>query len=399
MVKSLENKVSIVKCQSYSKNELTAAIKKCVDLIGGFEKFIAGGKKILLKPNLLSPSSPDFAVTTHPVFIESIIDIILKLTGDPSNIVIADSPGAVLPHTQETLLKTYEVCGLNYLQHKSGINLNMDTGFETVAYRDGKVLKTLEIIKPVLDADLIINLPKFKTHSLTMVTGAVKNMYGIIHGRTKTLLHTKFMEIEKFNDMLIDIYSYKRPAINVIDGIMGMEGEGPGSSGTPRKTGFVIAGTNGIAIDNIMGKIMGIKDGNLPLINCAEKRGIDGWNTADIEVLGENINNIIIHDFKLPKNTRIDRITKNRFINTYILPFVRNNIGLSPYQNKNKCNLCKQCIEACPELAITELNNVLKFNYKKCIRCYCCSEMCPQGAIDLKYSFIGNLIFSKILKT
>ncbi|MCL5073982.1 MAG: DUF362 domain-containing protein, partial [Actinobacteria bacterium] len=249
---------------------------------------------------------------------------------------------------------------------------------------------------PVLEADLIINLPKFKTHSLTRTTGAIKNMYGIIYGRTKTLLHTKFIELEKFNDMLLDIYTFKKPVLNIMDGILGMEGEGPGPSGNPRKIGLVIASTNGIAMDNVVGRIMGIKDGNSPLINAAEKRGLEGWNLNDTEILGEDLNDVIISDFRLPKNSNIDRITKNRFINTYIFPFIRNSLALSPYQNKKKCNFCKECIELCPEKAIAILNaDKLKFDYKKCIRCYCCSEMCQQGAIDLRYSFIGNLIFER----
>jgi len=389
------NKVAVARCDSYSRKELIQKIENCVELIGGFKKYICPGKKILLKPNLLSASRPELAVTTNPVFIESIIDIIKKNAGTDFEITIADSPGAATPHTIKNLKNVYEACGLKHLSKIKNVKLSMETEFSVISFKEGKVLKHLEIIKPVVDADIIINLPKFKTHSLTRISGAVKNMYGIVHGRTKTLLHTKFLEIDKFSDMLLDIYMYKPPILNIVDGIIGLEGEGPGASGKPRNVGLVLAGTNGVALDCLISEIMGFRSGDVPLIRCAALRSFEGADKDKIEILGANIKDLLIKDFKLPKNTPVDRITKNRFVKTYMLPFVRNNLYSSPYQNSEKCTLCQICIDICPEKAIILKNQDLVFDYKKCIRCYCCSEMCPYGAIDLKYSFIGNLIFGR----
>lgn len=387
--------VAIQKCGTYDKEELSQKIEKCVSLAGGFEKYISVAKKILLKPNLLSPSAPASAVTTHPVFVESVIDIIKKIAGSSIEITIADSPGVATPHTKRDLSKLYEITGFKYFLNIPGVTLNFDTGYSTVSFKDGKVLKQLDIIKPVLEADLIINLPKFKTHSLTRFTGSVKNMYGIIHGRTKTLLHTKFMDIHKFNDMLLDIYLFKKPVLNIMDGILGMEGEGPGMSGKARETGLILASTNGIALDNVVSIIMGFKENQIPLISCARERNLPGFEFKNIEISGERIEEVIIKNFILPKHTNIDRITKNRFINTYIFPFIRNTLSLSPYQNKIKCDLCGTCRDICPENAIIIESKKLKLDYKKCVRCYCCSEMCPNAAMDLEYSFLGNLIFGR----
>src|SRR4030042_2845003 len=196
-----KDKVAVLKCSNYDKEELAQRIKKCVSLIGGFEKYIAGAKKILLKPNFLEASAPSTAVTTHPAFVESIVDIIKKMAGSNVGITIADSPGVATPHTKKDLSKLYEITTFKYFHDMPGVTLNLDTGYRIVSFKEGKVLKQLEDIKPVLEADLIINLPKFKTHRLTRMTGAVKHMYGIIHGRTKPLLHTKFMDVHKFNDM------------------------------------------------------------------------------------------------------------------------------------------------------------------------------------------------------
>ncbi|MCL5071825.1 MAG: DUF362 domain-containing protein [Actinobacteria bacterium] len=391
----IKDKVAIQKCGNYNKEELSQKIEKCVSLIGGFEKYISGAKKILLKPNLLSPSAPATAVTTHPVFVESIIDVIKRIAGSNIEITIADSPGVATPHTKKDLSKLYGITGFKRFLGMPGITLNLDTGYNTVPFKNGKVLKQLDVIKPVLEADLIINLPKFKTHSLTRMTGAVKNMYGIIHGKTKTLLHTKFMDIHKFNDMLLDIYLFKKPVLNIMDGILGMESEGPGTSGKARQIGLILAGTNGVALDNVVSIIMGFKEKQIPLISCARERNLPGFELKNIEILGEKIEEVIIKNFILPKNSNIVRITKNRFINTYIFPFIRNTLSLSPYQNKIKCDLCGTCRDICPETAIIIEGKKLKLDYKKCVRCFCCSEMCPNAAMDLKYSFLGNLIFGR----
>jgi len=388
-----DSQVAIRKCSDYTKADVIDAIEKCVAEIGGFKNFIGNASNILLKPNLLSATSPELAVTTHPVFIESLIEIIKKTAYRPVKIIIADSPGVAIKHTKKDLKKLYEACGLSYLEEIDGVTLNLDTRFSYVSFKEGKIIKRLEIIKPILDADVIINIPKFKTHSLTRMTGAVKNMFGIIHGRTKTLLHTKFMDVEKFNEMLLDVYLSTPPILNIMDGILGLEGEGPGASGTPRKTGLVLAGANGIAMDNVAAYLMGFESKNIPLIKCAAAREIAGADLSKIEILGGSPEEFVIKGYKLPKNTTIDRISKNRFLNTYVFPFIRNTLSVSPYQNKFKCTNCNTCIEICPEKALITKDKKLVFDYKKCIRCYCCSELCPDGAIDLKYSGLGNLIF------
>lgn len=392
---SASETVSITRCNSYDIEELTEGIKKCVGMLGGFKKFIGTSKKIILKPNLLSASNPDLAVTTHPAFIEAIINIIKKVCVPGTKIIIADSPGVSTPHTKKDLKRLYKECGLSHLGEMENVELNLDTGFSEISFKEGKVLKHLEIIKPVLEADLIINMPKFKTHNLTKITGAVKNMFGSIYGRTKTLLHTKFMDIAKFSDMNLDVYLYCKPALNVMDGVISLEGEGPGASGKPRNTGLILAAINGIALDNVVAELMGFKRGIIPLLQCAAQRGIKGAELEEINILGGELADFACENFILPKKSPVDAISKNRFLNTYIFPFIRNNLSLSPYENIKECTMCKTCIEVCPEKAISEGQGVLVFDYKKCIRCFCCSEMCPYGAIDLKYSALGNLIFGR----
>jgi len=403
--------VSLRKCQKYDSDKIAEFVQDCINDLGGFKSYINNAKNILLKPNLLSATPPEKAVTTHPGFIEGVIKALKENCPSDTKIIIADSPGVSTPHTKKNLKNLYEKCEIAYLGKIENVILSYDEDFEFVSFKEGSVLKQLQVIKPVLQSDVIINLPKFKTHSLTKITGAVKNMYGIIYGRTKTILHTKFMDIEKFCNATLDIYLYTKPVLNVMDAIIGMEGEGPGSSGKPKNVGLIIASNNAVALDNIMSLIMGGKRSwslNVPVLTCAKNRKIFGSNLQDIKIIDETGNFLsfndtgfekyVIKDFILPKDSIVNTISKNKFLNNYIFPFIRNNLSLSPYQNLEKCNMCQICVGVCPQDAI-EVNknnkNLLSFNYKKCIRCYCCSEMCPQGAIDLRYSLIGNLIFKR----
>lgn len=389
-------KVSIVKCDSYSKNILASSIEKCIGLLGGFEKFVKRGKKIVIKPNLLLASSPDDAVTTHPVFIECIVEKVKKAAENVDSIIIADSPGAGIPYNVSNLKKVYSKTGLLDVSKKTGCKLNYDIDYESLFFKEGLLIKKIDIIKPILDADIIINIPKFKTHNLTVITGAVKNMFGIVPGFLKPGYHMRFNEVEKFSGMLIDIVNFIKPTLNIMDGVYGIEGDGPGMSGSPRKIGFILASDDPVSLDAVMAMSVGIKEEFCPMIAAARKRNIKNAELSNINIVGEKIEDIIISDFKLPKSVGRDRLVKNNFFNTYILPFIKNSLNPYPALSPGKCNLCRICIEVCPENSIYEKNDIINFNYNKCIRCFCCSEICNQGAIEPKYSFLGDLIFSKL---
>lgn len=392
-----KSKVSISRCNAYEKDKINAAIDRCLkDLDIGKDFF--KDKKILLKPNLLSSTPPQKAVTTHPVFLEAVIDRLLSYGVRKENMLIADSPGIAVAYDRKGLEETYKTTGLLDISQKTGIRLNYDTGMEMISLKEGQVVKRLEIIKPAVENDMIINLPKFKTHNLTTITGAVKNLYGTVHGRQKTLYHTKFLELAKFYQLLFDIITFLKPAVNIMDGIIGLEGEGPGTSGTPRKVGLVLASKDPVAMDILVSMIMGIDLEGFPLQKTAKSRGFHSAEIGKIDILGASIDELIIKDFKKPKTRNLDRITENRFFSTYFLPFMRNSLNPRPVPDPKKCNLCETCIKVCPEQCITLVNSKIRVDYNNCIRCYCCSEMCPQGAMALKDSFMSrqlSKIFSK----
>ncbi len=388
--------VSIARCRSYDKKDLRKAISDCVSLLGGFSKFLNPGSRIVIKPNFLLAAAPEKAVTTHPLFIEAVIESITAVTGNSKNILIADSFGPGVPYNKAGMKRVYEATGVSDVAKRTGCRLNYSTEYESLSYRQGRVIKKIEIIKPVIEADVIINLPKFKTHNLTVITGAVKNMYGVVPGFTKVGYHLRFSEIKKFCGMLLDIATFTGPALNIMDGITGIEGEGPGRSGTPRKVGLILASDDPISMDIVMSRIMNIDRKLVTFFEILDEWKDESYREENIEILGEKLSDIIIDDFKLPKSIGQKKLLENAFINTYIMPFVRGLLNPYPYINSGKCDLCMVCRNICPQNAISHSAGKMKFNYRNCIRCFCCSEMCPEGAIDTKYSFLGNLIFKRL---
>ncbi|MHB1375969.1 MAG: DUF362 domain-containing protein [Candidatus Humimicrobiaceae bacterium] len=391
-------KVSVVHCSSYDPEIIDPALEKCLKALNCFKDIIKPGKKILIKPNLLSPNNPEKAITTHPMFVEAVIKKIAEITGQPENIILADSCVPVLSHTKNGLKKLYEATGMINLPKRTGIILNYDNGSTKISVADGVSVKQIDVMSPVVKADIIINIPKLKTHNLTVVTGAVKNMFGIIPGMAKPGFHTRFFDVSMFCNMLIDIVSAVRPQLTIMDGILGMEGDGPGNGGAPRRTNLILASADPFALDNIASNIMGLSEDDTPVLSEAKKRNISGAFLENIDILGGLLAELKISGFKLPKAARKE--ISSSIIANLIKRFARNSLNPYPEINKRKCmgESCKTCRKICPQAAITDSlkdKDGLIFDYNKCTRCFCCSEACPEGAIENKYTFLGNLMVNK----
>ncbi|MCX6710502.1 MAG: DUF362 domain-containing protein, partial [Candidatus Woesearchaeota archaeon] len=269
-----KSRVSIVRCSSYSQKEVYAAVKEALSIIDfRFSK----GVTVLLKPNILSPKKPEFAVTTHPAIVEAVCKLLKE---KKCRIIIGESDGA------GTTKKGFEVSGIGAIAKKHGAKTIV---FETdakvkVKNRKNLVLKEFFVAKTLKDADLVINLPKLKTHSLTKYTGAVKNVFGVIPGATKTLYHKKAPDVNRFSHLLLDIYQSVKPQLNIMDAIVGMEGLGPGA-GTPKKTGYIIASRDCVALDFVASKLAGFVPETIRTIDYAFKRGIS--KKDEIEIFGK----------------------------------------------------------------------------------------------------------------
>jgi uncharacterized protein (DUF362 family)/Pyruvate/2-oxoacid:ferredoxin oxidoreductase delta subunit len=371
-------RVSIVKCEDYKDSQ--KAINEALNLIGGLNGFIKPRSTVLLKPNLLSPKPPSAAVTTHPSIVEGIISEVKKLDVE---IMLGDSSGGI-GKTREVL----EISGVKSAAEKYGIPIkNFDeTGAYVVKVPKPRILDKIHVAKPVKDADVVISLPKLKTHALTLYTGAIKNVYGCMPGGNKMLIHAMMKNHEQFAEALSDIYSVIKPELSVMDGVLGMEGFGP-AQGKPVKSKVVLASRDAVALDAVASSIIGYDPFDIPTIKFAHEDGHGIGDLDQIEVLGVPIKDVKI-DFKKPVRLYkgINWIT--RPLRTYFrVRWVR-----LPYPVKGNCTQCRACEESCPTNAIT-VDKEPEFEHRKCIMCYCCHEICPSNAIKLKKSLFSRSLY------
>jgi uncharacterized protein (DUF362 family) len=241
------NKVSIERCKGYEVSRVKNAIKKCLEPLGGLSSFINPGDRVLLKVNLLMKRKPERVTTTHPAMAQAIAELVIEAGGRP---MIGDSPGGYNFYNKKVLESIYDVCGMKEAAEKSGATLNYNTDMLDVSNPNGKIIKSIKAIRPVIEADKIISIPKIKTHMMTVYSGAVKNLFGIIPGSYKPEYHLRFDDAEDFADLLLDICSFAKPTLTVMDAVIGMEGYGP-TNGSPKKVGLVISSTDPYSLDAV----------------------------------------------------------------------------------------------------------------------------------------------------
>lgn len=379
----MKNTVSLVKCENYEYKLVYSAVKDAFNLLGGLDNFVKKGSKVLLKPNLLTKKRPEQHTTTNPAVLKAVIEQVQEAGGI---VTVADSPGG--PYTQGMLKVVYRASEIEKVCLETGAILNYDVSSENVTNLEGERCKGFQIINPVLDADIIINLPKFKSHSLTMFTGSVKNLFGVIPGVLKAEYHYRFPQTDDFCHMLLDICEFVKPTLTLMDGINGMEGNGP-SAGIVKEIGYIIASTNPYALDKVACEMAGLQNEEVPTLKLAVERNIGPASLEEIEILGEDIELAKMEDFLKPESLN-DANFKNKLpkflyniINKWFTPKV--------VVDKKICIGCKICKNNCPADAIEMVNNIPDFDYGKCIKCFCCQELCPEMAIRVKRTKIAKL--------
>jgi len=240
------------------------------------------------------------------------------------------------------------------------------------------------VARQVLEVDKIINLPKIKTHTRMLFTLGVKNMFGCIVGKRKGLWHLEAgMDKNAFATMLLELYDRLRPTLTIADGIIGMEGNGPGR-GDPRYLGLILGGEDGVALDRVVSAILKINPGIVPTLDVASKRGYGETNLEKIDIRGEKISNAQVKDFKLPQSALLEGI---RFP---LIGLVRQLFTSMPFSNPKKCSRCKDCVDICPTGSAVLRGKRIEVDYSTCIRCFCCQEICPEGAIEIKYGYFNR---------
>jgi ferredoxin len=267
------------------------------------------------------------------------------------------------------------------------VNLK-EFGFRKISCQ-GEIMTSAYISSLVLDSDFVINLPKMKTHSFMAFTGAIKNMYGIIPHGLRCNFHREYDKSELFGQMLVDLFSCAQPQLNIMDAIVAMEGEGP-SAGSPRKVGLVLASVDAVALDAVASKIIGLDPMQIRTTDFASQRGLGTADWGKIELLGENILDIEVQDFK-QSAIAVGLIRKN--IPAFLHGFIQWQLVLVPRVLRKKCTACKECVDICPTGAASLAEGRAIIDKSRCIHCMCCHEVCRFYAIRL-----GQRPFGKILR-
>jgi uncharacterized protein (DUF362 family)/NAD-dependent dihydropyrimidine dehydrogenase PreA subunit len=376
---ALDNRVYIVRCTDYHHAE--QGVHELLAMMGGMEHFAKPGDRIVLKVNLLRPGQPEEAVSTHPAVTAAVASMAKACGAIP---MITDSPGAGYRYTKKMLEKTYRISGMQEIADTLGIELNRDTSHEVVSFPDGRLIKRFEVITPVLKADVVFNLCKLKTHSFMHMTGAVKNNFGIVPGLTKPGYHGKLRDTARFADMLLDLLGFVAPQLSIMDAIVGMEGEGPGS-GRPREVGLLLASRNALALDVVASEIIGIERNRNPILLAAERRGLGPNRLEEVDVVGPTVSDLVIPDFELPATVfGGSGVGGEAWWIRLVEPLFRHAFSVKPVVSRDRCIACGACRDACPMKVITIVDGGhATIDHRGCIRCYCCHEMCPENAIEL----------------
>lgn len=380
------NKVSIARCTNYQYNNVEKSVFQCLDEMPEIKRKIKSKTKVLVKVNLLRGNSPEDAITTHPSVVQAIVSYLQKMG---CIVIIGDSPGSALNFDEKRLKSVYEITGMIDVATKTGCELNYDTSTIEVVNKAGKNVKSMRIIKVVNDVDFVVSAAKLKTHAMMTYTGAVKNLFGVIPGRTKIDYHLKMNNVDNFAAMLVDICEYVRPVFSIIDGVEGMEGDGP-AAGDKRHVGLIFASENPYAVDFAAISTIGLKPEAVPTMIEAKKRAIFSSNWEDIEIKGLQWQEIKIEPFKYPATQSANTLggLSVKGVPKFIQNFILNNMRPKPVFNYNICISCGLCAESCPPKAINMVNHRPVLNAEKCIRCFCCHELCPEKAVHINKNWL-----------
>lgn len=374
--------VNLTECETYDLPAVKAALHRLMEPSGGIGAFVEPGQRVLLKPNLLLPTTPERAITTHPAVVEAMVELVREVDGEP---FIIDSPGGPL-HNPVGMNRLYRDTGLQEVAERTGVPLRRDATAIQVATPDGVLLKRLDLLEVWQEADVVIALPKLKTHSLTTITGATKILFGLVPGLTKPAYHAKLPDVNRFCDMLLDVVAYVRPDLFVMDGIIGLEGDGPGLQGEPRHVGALLASRDAVAMDAVVCQIMGLDPDQLPMFRAAARRD---WWPMEITIRGTPVAEVSVPDYGLPSSSQATAEHEGR---GWVSQMVTQSLTPRPVPKRERCTACGTCVRSCPQDAITIVDRLAVVDLKSCIRCYCCHEVCPEAAIDLELSLLGRLL-------
>ena len=372
----MKSLVVLQKAPDYDRERIEARMQELLAPLGGMEAFVRPGQKVLLKPNMLAGKSPEKAVTTHPEVVRAVIRLAQRAGGV---VAVGDSPGVGSP------LQVAERCGILQVVKETGASFAPFR--ESVRVRPpGRAFQELEVARDVLEAEVLINLPKLKTHQMMGMTCGVKNLFGAVVGMRKPRLHLQAgSDKGAFALMLLELAEFLKPALTVVDAVVAMEGDGPGS-GDPVAAGFLLAGINPLAIDAVAARLLGLPAEEVWTLLVGRRTGRPGARLEEIELAGTPLAELAVPGFRPAKKTAV-----NFGLPLFLARPLRRSLSARPSVDPANCELCGLCLEHCPPKAMTISRGRLKIDPEACIECFCCQELCPKGALLTRQGLLLRL--------
>ncbi|PLX73876.1 MAG: (4Fe-4S)-binding protein [Desulfuromonas sp.] len=372
----MKHRVALNHVPDYSPDRLREVVTSQIKTLGGIDSLVKQGQKVLIKPNMLAGKPPEKAVTTHPEVVRAVIEAVQK-TG--CEVQVGDSPGIGKPETVARkcgIMQVIEETGVAFAPFTESINVPSQTG----------IFHHLEIARDILDADVIINLPKLKTHQMMGLTCGVKNLFGAVVGMRKPRLHLQAgSDKEFFALMLLDLADYLKPALTLVDGVTAMEGDGPGS-GDPIDLGLILSSRSALAVDTVACELLNLPTSSVWTQKVARQRGMPGCQPDEIELVGDPLDDLRPERFRPAKSTDV-----NFNLPDFIKKPLKKSLSAHPEPDRETCVLCGECVRSCPPQAMSIEKGLLQIDLDRCIHCFCCQELCPHGAIATRQGLLLKL--------
>ncbi|MDK2896488.1 MAG: hypothetical protein PWP04_608 [Candidatus Atribacteria bacterium] len=376
----MKSKVALVACPDYRVETLKKAISRGVRFFGGWEGIFSSQESVLLKPNLLVGENPKKAVNTHPHLLQAVAELLVERG---QAVGFGDSPGF------GSAQRAAQKAGYEDIAKKLGLSLADFQSHKLVPFPDGMQQKSFSIARGVLAYDAILSLPKWKTHGLTRVTGAIKNQFGCVPGLLKSEFHFQLPDTYHFSRMLVDLTRLLRPHFFIVDAIVAMEGNGP-RAGRPIELGLLALGMDPVALDATLSRVIDLEPQKVPTCVEGEKGELGFWQKEKIELVGDDFSLFFHPNFKVERGPLVENRSNPLF------KVARGIVLPRPAINGNLCQKCGVCVDICPSrpksLDWKNKKDVPRHRYHSCIRCFCCQEMCPYGAITVETPLFGRLI-------